>query len=80
MFDALYFDVALVTNEGFDRIHKNTHFNYAWTYNNKPEDVVKEKELSENVMAALISQSVVEDVEIEGYLPNFSNNAIHFGR
>ena len=78
MFDALYFDVALVTNEGFDRIHKNTHFNYAWTYNNKPEDVVKEKELSENVMAALISQSVVEDVEIEGYLPNFSNNAIHF--
>ena len=78
MFDAIYFDVSIVTEEGFDRIHKNTHFNYAWTYENKPADEAEEKKLSENVMAALISQSVVEDNEIEGFLPKFSNQAIQF--
>ena len=78
MFDAINFDVAIVTEEGFDNLHKNIHYNYAWTYNEKPEDQVKEKELSENVMAALISQAVTDEVEIEGFLPNYSNNAIHF--
>ena len=78
MFDAINFDVAIVTEEGFDNLHKNIHYNYAWTYNEKPEDQVKEKKLSENVMAALISQAVTDEVEIEGFLPNYSNNAIHF--
>ena len=78
MFDAIYFDVAIVTDEGFDRIDKGIHYNYAWTYNDKPTDETEEKSLSENVMAALISQAVVNDMEIENYLPNYSNLAIHF--
>ena len=78
MFDAINFDVAIVTEEGFDNLQSNMHYNYAWTYNDKPGDQIKEKELSENVMAALISQSVTDEVEIEGFLPNYSNNAIHF--
>ena len=78
MFDAIYFDVAIVTDEGFDDIDKNLHYNYAWTYNDKPEDETEEKALSENVMAALISQVAVKDMEIENYLPNYSNLAIHF--
>ena len=78
MFDATYFDVAMVTDEGFDKIHNSIHYNYAWKYNERPEDEIAEKALSENVMSALISQAVVDDVEIENYLPNYSNNAIHF--
>ena len=85
MFDAIYFDIAIVTDEGFDRINQNIHYNYAWTYEDKPEDVVEEKELSENVMAALISQTVVngsdssdDELKIEGFLPNYANQAIHF--
>ncbi|MCR5103458.1 MAG: FtsX-like permease family protein [Eubacterium sp.] len=83
MFDAIYFDVAMVTDEGFDRINKNIHYNYAWVYENKPEDEVAEKALSENVMAALISQTVVNsednnELKIEGFLPNYANQAIHF--
>ena len=78
MFDAIYFDVAIVTEEGFDRIEEAEKYNYAWTYNNKPADDIEEKALSENVMAALISQAAVEDVEIKGFLPNYSNLAIHF--
>ena len=78
MFDAINFDVALVTEEGFNRINRNIHYNYSWTYNIKPEDDAEEKKMSENVMAALISQVVVDDNEIEGFLPNYLNNAIHF--
>ena len=78
MFDAIYFDVAIVTDEGFDRVDSNIKYNYAWKYKDKPADEVQEKTFSENVMAAFISQAVVEDVEIEGFLPGYSNNAIHF--
>ena len=83
MFDAIYFDVAIVTEEGFERLNQNIHYNYAWTYTDKPADLVEEKELSENVMAALISQTAVNgtddhELEIKGFLPNYSNQAIHF--
>ena len=78
MFDATYFDVAIVSEEGFDRIDKNIHYNYSWKYEEEPADQIQEKELSENVMAALISQTAVNDIDIENYLPNYSNEAIHF--
>ena len=78
MFDAIYFDVAIVTDSGFDRVRSSIHYNYAWTYDEKPEDVVEEKEMSENVMASLISQAVIADAEINEFLPNYANNAIHF--
>ena len=78
MFDSIYFDVAIVNNEGFEKINKSIHYNYAWVYENKPEDDKEEKVLSENVMSAIISNAVVEDAEIEGFLPNYSNSAIHF--
>lgn len=78
MFDAINFDVAITTEEGFDRIDKNIHYNYSWIYDKKPADDAEEKIMSENVMAALISQAVVDDNEIEGFLPNYLNTAIHF--
>ncbi len=78
MFDAIYFDVAMVTKEGWDRIDQNIHYNYAWLYNDKPADDIEEKDLSENVMAALISQAAVKEIDIENFLPNYANEAIHF--
>ncbi len=78
MFDAIYFDVAMVTKEGWDRINQNIHYNYAWYYDNKPVDDIEEKTLSENVMAAIISHSVVSDFEIDTFIPNYANQAIHF--
>ena len=78
MFDAINFDVAIVNDEGFERLHKNIHYSYSWIYNEKPADDAQEKTMSENVMAALISQAVVDDNEIKEYLPNYLNNAIHF--
>ena len=80
MFDALTFDVAMVTAEGFDRIHANTRANYAFTYDNPPADAYAEKALSEHFLKALITQTAVSEktLEIEDYVPVYLNNAINF--
>lgn len=38
MFDAIKFDVAMVTNEGFERLNKSIHYAYAWKYEDEPAD------------------------------------------
>ena len=78
MFDALKFDVAMVTPEGFDRLHKSVHYAYAWKYENEPEDDAQEKTQSDNFMRALLTQVVVADNELEDYTPKYGNPAINF--
>ena len=78
MFDALKFDVAMVTPEGFDRLHKSVHYAYAWKYENEPEDDTQEKTQSDNFMRALLTQVVVADNELEDYTPKYGNPAINF--
>lgn len=43
MFDALKFDVAMVTQDGFDRLHKSIHYTYAWKYETEPADEAGKK-------------------------------------
>ncbi|MCM1381749.1 MAG: ABC transporter permease, partial [Muribaculaceae bacterium] len=78
MFDALKFNTAMVTAEGFERINKPVHFNYAWLYENPPEDEKEEKIISDNLMRAALTQTVVSDNEIEDFLPRYANNAVNF--
>ena len=40
-------------------------------------DDIEEKTLSENVMAVLISQAAVKEMDIENFLPKHLNQAIH---
>ena len=78
MFDALKFNVAMVTNEGFDRLKDAVHYSYAWVYQNAPEDVIMEKEMSDNFLKVLASQSGVSENEVKDYLPRYGNQAINF--
>ncbi len=78
MFDALKFNVAMVTVEGFDRLKSDVHYSYAWQYKNKPNDENAEKKLSDNLLPALMTQTVVQEKELEDYLPKYSNQAINF--
>ena len=48
MFDAIKFDVAMVTPEGFDRLHKSIHYGYAWNYVDSPADDVEQKAMSDD--------------------------------
>ncbi|MCM1181316.1 MAG: ABC transporter permease [Clostridium sp.] len=78
MFDAIKFDVAMVTESGFNRLHKAVHYAYAWHYNGKPADEKEEKNLSDHFIKALLTQAVVGDRELEDYMPAYANPAIHF--
>lgn len=48
MFDAIKFDVAMVTKEGFDRLDKSIHYTYAWKYKDEPADDIEQKEKSDD--------------------------------
>ena len=83
MFDALTFDVAMTTNEGFARIRANTVANYAFAYNNKPADEYEEKDMSEHFLKSLITQTAVsdtEELEIKDYVPAYANQSMSFAR
>ena len=78
MFDALKFDVAMVTQEGFDRLTANVHYTYAWKYQDAPADEAEEKTKSDNFMRALLTQAITADAELEDYVPAYANPAINF--
>mgnify|MGYP000167008094 CR=1 FL=1 len=60
----------MVTDEGFAKLHKTIHYDYAWKYENEPSDEKEEKNQSDDFMRALLTQTVVNDNEIEDYVPN----------
>ena len=78
MFDALKFNVAMVTEEGFSSLEKSIHYAYAWKYENSPENETEEKKLADNFLKTVLTQAVVNENEIEDYLPAYANQAIHF--
>ncbi|MDE6627167.1 MAG: permease [Lachnospiraceae bacterium] len=78
MFDAIKFDVAMVTESGFDRLNKTIHYAYAWQYENEPKDEREEKSLSDDFMKALLTQTVAGDNELKDYMPKYANPAINF--
>lgn len=78
MFDALKFDVAMVTEGGFERLNSKIHYNYAWSYEKEPINVEQEKKMSDDFLKALITQCVVAENEIMDYLPAYENQAVQF--
>ncbi len=78
MFDAFGFDVAMLTPEAFDKLGSRIHYNYAFKYNEKPQDKIQQADNSENFLKALITQTVVHDVEIDDYLPEYLRQASNF--
>ena len=78
MFDAIKFDVAMVTEHGFERLGKTIHYTYAWKYENQPSDEKEEKKRSDDFMKALLTQTVVNGDELEDYTPQYANPAITF--
>lgn len=78
IFDALKFDVGMVTEAGFDRLSEDVHYSYAWKYGNAPEDEIEEKELSDDFRKCLTAQTLMRQVELKDYVPRYANPAINF--
>ena len=74
MFDAVKFGVGLVTEEEFDTLDQDKlQYNYAWTYNEKPQSEIEEKDVSEDLMKAM-----GKVVTLENFVPQYQNQAIIF--
>ncbi len=78
IFDALKFDVAMVTEDGFDRLSQAIHYTYAWKYEKEPADEKEEKSLSDNFLKVLLTQAAAGECELEDYLPRYANSAVNF--
>ena len=73
MYDALTFDVGLVTDAAFASIDTSTHYNYAYTFTNQKGS---DKEASDDFLQALITQITTNGNKIEDFLPVYRNQAI----
>lgn len=78
MFDALKFDVAMVTESGFDRLDGDVHYAYAWQYEEKPTGEKEAKKCADDFLKALLTQTVTADCDLTDYMPAYANPAIHF--
>ena len=78
IFDALKFDVAMVTEEGFNRLNKTVHYTYAWKYVNEPKDEKEEKSLSDDLLNTTFMLAMIYNNEITDYSPRYANPAINF--
>ena len=74
MFDAVKFGVAVMTGEGFDSIRdSHIHYSYSWIYDDKPKNKKEAKEKSEDFLEVLAENGILKN-----YIPEYSNQAIHF--
>lgn len=74
MFDSLSFCVAVMTEEGFEKMgDAHLHYVYSWKYKNEPEDEYEEKEVSDSFMKAIAKNAVITN-----FIPQYANQAIQF--
>ncbi|MCR4692002.1 MAG: permease [Lachnospiraceae bacterium] len=78
MFDAFGFDVGMVTPEAFEGFSQRVHYEYAYKYQNSPGDKIAEADYAESFLKSLITQTLVYDNEIKGYLPEYVRQASNF--
>lgn len=79
MFDAMKFGVAVMTEEGFKEFGENhLHYSYSWMYDTAPKTDEKAKEMAEEFTKILYTKSIVHNNAVTNFIPEYSNQAIHF--
>ena len=74
MFDTTGFGVSVVSEEGWEKIDKNSiNYRYSWKYNISPSDEKEEKELSDKLL-----ENVSTKVMLTDYTPRYLNQSIMF--
>ena len=74
MFDAVKFGVAIVTPEMFANFSKDElYWNYAWKYDVPPEEGEPEQDAAEDLMQGILNES-----DLENFVPAYQNQAIQF--
>ncbi len=78
MFDAFGFDVGMVTPDAFDSLPSRLHYNYAYSYDEKPADKVSQADNADRFLKMLVTQTLIHENEIEDYVPEYLRQASNF--
>ncbi len=78
MFDAFGFDVGMVTPEAFQSFTSRLHYEYVYYYETEPADKIEQADKADDLLKALITQTVVYDNEIEDFVPEYVRQASNF--
>lgn len=78
MFDALKFDVASLTEAGFERIEGVTRYNYAWKYSVSPKDEKEESDRAGDIAQRAAAAGMLSGNKIMSFLPRYANSAVNF--
>lgn len=79
MFDSARFGVAIVTDDGFERLPKEKlTYRYSWIYNDLPESEEEQNERAQNLVEIISKDSKLNFNAITGFSPAFTNQAIIF--
>lgn len=87
MFDSIKFGVAIVTEETFDAFgDAHFHASYAWKYDTAPKDDEQASQWGNDLLTALsgeVASAAAANpqeipMQLEGFLPAYNNQAIHF--
>lgn len=74
MFDANMFGVAIVNEDTFEGFGKaGYHYSYSWKYDVAPTDDDEAQKMAEDFLEVLTDNTVITE-----YIPEYSNQAIHF--
>ena len=75
MYENIKFGVALMNKDGFDLLgDEHLHYSYSWEYDEKPQDEIKEKEVSDDILDTILEHSMVLN-----FIPQYSSLPINFG-
>lgn len=78
MFDAIRFDVAVVTPETFGAIEGDVVNNTAYRYDTKPKNKTVEKKRTDKLMTHIAKDADKDGNELTDFVPAYENQAITF--
>ncbi|MDD7266838.1 MAG: FtsX-like permease family protein [Lachnospiraceae bacterium] len=78
MFDALTFDVAMMTDAGFSRLRAPLQYQYSWQYVNRPANKVSEKNIAEALVKDVFKEAMLSGNRLQDFVPALSNPAMNF--
>ena len=78
MFDAINFNVGMVTDKAWNEINGQTRYSYAFFYEEKYANDSEQKKLSDYFLQSLVSQTVKAENDLENFIPRYANNAVVF--
>ncbi|WP_027438660.1 ABC transporter permease [Lachnospira multipara] len=86
MFDALSFNVAVVTDEAYENIDDNEKYSYAYKYDERPANDTEAKEKAEDLLENVIEEiktsyfdtTIANENKIVDFVPAYLNNGINF--